>query len=123
MVLKRAAAALLLAGLAGCAGRTTTSLPNPQVLAAHEWEHGPPWGPEELPWVPPPETYASYDHYPWSWAGPTAGIGIGIRRGYWWGGHRGHYRGGLIGRGGFHRGFPGGFHGGGHFGGGRRGRR
>ncbi|MBL6078410.1 hypothetical protein JMJ56_10370 [Belnapia sp. T18] len=115
MVLKHAAMALLLAGLAGCASRSATPLPNPQILAAHEWEHGPPWGPEELPWVPPLETYASYDPYPWSWTGPA----IGIRRGFWWGGHRGHYRGGLIGRGGFHRGF----HGGGHFGRGRHGRR
>jgi hypothetical protein len=135
MVLKHAAKhlslALLLAGLAGCAGRTTTALPNPEVLAAHEWEHGPPWGPEELPWVPPPETYAYYDPYPWYRAGPT--FGVGIRRGHWWGGHRGwHGRPpGLIGRGGFprgfhggsHRGFRGGFHGGGHFGGGRHGRR
>ncbi len=127
MVLRHAALALLLAGLAGCAGRTTATLPNPAVLAAHEWEHGPPWGPEELPWVPPPETYAYYRPSPWYWSGPAVGLGIGIRRGHWWGGHRGHYRGGLIGRGGFHRGFPGGFrggfHGGRHFGGGRHGRR
>ncbi len=118
MVLNRAALALLLAGLAGCAGRNVSPLPNPEVVAAHEWEHGPPWAPEELPWVPPPETYAYYDPYPWAWSGPAVGLGFGIRRGTWWGGYRGHYRGGWSGRGGFHRGFPGGFHGGG-----RRGRR
>ncbi len=120
MPLKHAALALLLTGLAGCAGRSTTALPNPEVLAAHEWEHGPPWGPEEIPWVsPPPSYYSYYDPAPWYWGG--ASVGLRARRGPWWGGHRGFHRGrsGLIGRGGWHggRGPMGG-----HFGG-RRGRR
>ena len=104
--------------LAGCAGQPRTALPDPAILAAHEAEHGPPWGPEEPPWVAPPVSF--YDPYPWYAGGPVIGLGLGVRRGGWWGGHRGGYRSGFIGRGGFHggRGFG---HGGGR--GGGRGRR
>jgi len=77
-------------GLAGC-GTTprTPPSPDPAVVAAHEWDHGPPWAPGEIPWVTPPSNYALlgpgyYDPYPWYW-GPSAGIGFGVRRGYWWG--------------------------------------
>ncbi|MBL6455334.1 hypothetical protein JMJ55_08380 [Belnapia sp. T6] len=136
-------AVLLLAGLGGCAAQPRTALPDASVIAAHEWDHGPPWGPEEIPWVaPPPDTY--YAGSPWYWGGPAVGlgVGIGIGRGHWWGGHRGgfhrgggwhggrgfHRGGGWHGGRGFHRG--GGWHGGrgfhrggGHFGGGRRGGR
>jgi hypothetical protein len=101
--------------LAGCTAQPRTTLPDPAVLAAHESEHGPPWGPEELPWVAPPVGF--YDPYPWYAGGPTIGLGLGVRRGGWWGGgYRGGYRSSFIGRGGFR----GGFHG---RGGGGRGRR
>jgi hypothetical protein len=109
----------LAACLAGCAtGPATPPLPDPAVMAAHEWDHGPPWGPEQLPWVAPPVDYALlgpdysyYDPSPWYW-GPPVGFGLGVGRGYWWGRPRG-----FVGPR---------FHGGGmrfHGGGGRRGRR
>ena len=122
--IRLATAAALLALLAGCAAQPRTALPNPAQLAAHEWDHGPPWGPEEAPWVAPPVAF--YDPYPWYWGGPAVGLGVGlgVRRGYWWGGHRGGFGRGFHG-GGF-GGYRGGFRGGGgHFrgGGGRGGRR
>jgi hypothetical protein len=107
----------LAVSLAGCeTGQVTPLLPDPSVMAAHEWDHGPPWGPGETPWVAPPVDYALVDpgyYYapsPWYW-GPSVGIGLGVRRGHWWGGHRG-----WVGRG-----FGGPrFHGGGGRRGGRR---
>jgi hypothetical protein len=104
--------------LAGCeTGQVGPPPLDPAVIAAHEWDHGPPWGPEEPPWVAPPADYALfgpgyYGPSPWYW-GPSVGVGVGfgLRRGHWWGGHRG-----FVGRG-----FGGPrFHGGG---GGRRGHR
>ena len=108
--------AALAALLAGCAAQPRTTLPDPAVLAAHEAEHGPPWGPEEPPWVAPPMGF--YDPYPWYAGGPAIGLGLGVRRGGWWGGgyrgsHWGGYRGGFIGRGGFHGGRSFGHRGGG----------
>lgn len=116
--------ALLGGILAGCATGPRPALPDPAVLAAHEWEHGPPWGPEEIPWVSPPTAAVFYDPdpwpYPWYAGGPA--IGLGVRRGFWWGGHQGFPgRGfpgrGFIGRGGFPGGGPRHFHGGGRHGG------
>ncbi|TDG32054.1 hypothetical protein [Paracraurococcus ruber] len=106
--------------LAACAGQPATPLPNPEQLAQHEWDHGAPWGPEEQPWVaPPPQVLAiapghAYGPGYWGpgWWGPSVGLGIGVGRGHWWHGHRGHY-------GGFHAGGWGGPR---HFSG-RRGRR
>lgn len=102
--------------LAGCAAQPAQRLPDPAVVAMHEWEHGPPWGPEEIPWVAPPQVLAYGPGYyaPGPFWGPSAGIGLGfgIGRGHWWRGHRGF-------PGGIHGGFRGGHHGGGHFHGGR----
>src|SRR3954452_19326222 len=80
--------------LAGCATpQPATPLPNPAQTAMHEWDHGPPWRPEEQPWVAPPQVLA-YGYGPdywgpdyWGW-GPSVGLGFG--RGYWWRGHRGY---------------------------------
>lgn len=103
--------------LAGCATQPAQRLPDPSVVAMQEWDHGPPWGPEEIPWVAPPQVlaygpgyYGPYGPYYW---GPSVGIGLGfgVGRGYWWRGHRGF--------GGFHGGFRGGGFRGGHFHGGR----
>jgi hypothetical protein len=113
--------------LAGCATQPATPLPDPAQIAAHEWDHGPPWGPEELPWVAPPQVLA-YGYGPgylgpgyWGpgyWGpgywGPSVGLGLGFGFGRGWGrGYRGYY-------GGYHGGWRGG---GGHFRGGGRGRR
>jgi len=97
--------AVLVAGLAlgGCGGQAATRLPDPSQVAVHEWDHGPPWGPEEIPWVSPPQVFA-YGPAPW---GPTVGLGLGFGRGYWWRGHRG-FRGGFHHRGGFRGGHGGG---------------
>ena len=116
-------------GLAACATQPATPLPDPSRIAAHEWDHGPPWGPEEIPWAAPPALafapgyaapwYGSPWYGPGYW-GPSFGVGIGIGRGHWWRGHPGWRGGGPNGgwRGG------GGWHGGGgHFRGGGRGRR
>ena len=111
--------AVLAVGLAlgGCAMQPAASLPNPEQVAMHEWDHGPPWGPEEQPWVAPPPTYAylpgPYDG-PGYWWGPSVGLGIGLGfgRGSWWRGHHGHY-------GGWHGGWRGGGWRGGHVHGGR----
>ena len=121
----------MLAGMAaGCATRPTATLPDPSVVAMQEWDHGPPWGPEEIPWVAPPTSYAllgpGYPTYgsPYYW-GPTsgAGVGLGLGRGYWWRGSHRFYGGGFGHRGfGGPRHFGGGHFGGGHFGG-RHGRR
>ena len=102
--------AALLAMLAGCATQPGPALPDPAVLAAHEWNHGPPWGPEEQPWVMPPSYY--YDPYPWYWGGPAIGLGFGVGRGHWWGGHRGFGHGGWHGHGHVHGGGRGGGRGG-----------
>jgi hypothetical protein len=117
--------AVLAAGLTlvGCAAQPTARLPDPSQVAMQEWDHGPPWGPEEVPWVAPPQILADgygpgyYNPYYW---GPSVGIGLGfgIGRGSWWRGHRG-FHGGF---GGFRGGHFGGFRGG-HFHGGGRGRR
>ena len=66
-----------------------------------------PWGPEEQPWVAPPEVLAYGPGYwgpgywgpgYWGW-GPSVGIGLGFGfgRGYWWHGHRGWHGGGFHG--------------------------
>ena len=76
--------AILAAGLAlaGCAPQSATPLPNPAQIAAHEWDHGPPWGPEEIPWVAPPQVLA-YGYGPGYW-GPGYywpgywGVGLGV---------------------------------------------
>lgn len=112
--------------LTGCASpQPATPLPNPALTAMHEWDHGPPWGPEEQPWITPPEVLAYGPGYwgpgywgPGYWWGPSVGLGLGFGfgRGHWWHGHHGHY-----GRyGGWHGGWHGGWRGGGgHFHGGR----
>jgi uncharacterized membrane protein YgcG len=107
--------AAFLALQTGCATQPGPALPDPALVAAHEWDHGPPWGPGEEPWVAPPTYY--YDPDPWYWGGPAVGlgVGIGVGRGHWWGGHRG------FGRGGWHGGGGGHFRGGGGRGGGGRG--
>ncbi|TCZ56615.1 hypothetical protein [Roseicella aquatilis] len=112
--------------LGACAGQPTTPLPNPAQTAMHEWDHGPPWGPEELPWVSPPQVLAyapgSWGPGYWGpgpWWGPSVGIGLGFGRGHWWRGHRGWHGGHGAWRGGFHGGWRGG---GGHVRGGGRGR-
>lgn len=101
--------------LAGCTTPPATPLlPNPAQLATHEWDHGPPWGPEELPWIAPPQVLAYAPGYwaPGYWGpgywGPSIGLGFGIGRGGWGHGYRGYH---------------GGWRGGGHFRGGGRGRR
>jgi|SRR6476469_3827151 hypothetical protein len=117
--------AILAAGLAlaGCAPQSATPLPNPAQIAAHEWDHGPPWGPEEIPWVAPPQVLA-YGYGPGYWGpgywgpgywGPSVGLGLGFGfgRGGWGRGYRGYH-------GGYHGGWRGG---GGHFRGGGRGHR
>src|SRR6476659_5687351 len=84
--------------LAGCATQPATPLPNPAQIAAHEWDHGPPWGPEEIPWVTPPEVLA-YGYGPGYWGpgywgpgywGPSVGLGLGFGfgRGGWGRGYR-----------------------------------
>jgi hypothetical protein len=102
--------------LAGCATQPATPLPDPAQIALHESDHGPPWGPEEIPWVAPPQMLA-YGYGPGYWGpgywGPSVGLGLGFGFGRGWG--RG-YRG-------FHGGHHGGWRGGGHFRGGGRGRR
>jgi hypothetical protein len=95
----RRAALLLLLAFGACAAPGPPP-PDPSLLAMQEWDHGPPWGPAELPWVAPPAPPA----YPYYYGG--AGIGL---RGSWW-------RGGTVSRGGIH------YRRGGHYGG-RRGRR
>ena len=89
------AAALL---LAGCATQPAMRLPDPSLVAMHEWDHGPPWGPEEIPWVAPPQVLTSAPGY---WAPSIGtGLGFGFGRGHWWRGHRG-FRGGAHHHGGF----------------------
>jgi hypothetical protein len=106
--------ALLGIGLAGCATGPRSALPDPAAMAPHEWEHGPPWGPEEIPWVSPPVVNDSYLYGPYPWYAGGPAIGLGVRRGFWWGGPRGFPGRGFGGR-------PPGI---GHFhGGGRRGGR
>ena len=98
--------------LAGCATEPTPRLPDPSVIAMHEWDHGPPWAPTEIPWVAPPTiAYAPGYYSPWYW-GPGVGIGVGVgygfgRRGWWHGGGSRGFRGGGYRGGGGH------FHGGG----------
>jgi hypothetical protein len=72
--------------LAGCAGVS----PSPDVaLAGHEGAHGPPWAPDESPWVAPPLLVAEYAPYWGGWHGPGVYGGfIGIGRL-----HRGHHGG------------------------------
>lgn len=110
----------VLLGLGGCASQPAVTLPDPALVARHEWDHGPPWGPEEQPWVAPPAILAyapGYAYGPGFWGpgywGSSVGIGVGIGlgRGTWWRGYRGVYGG--------HRGGWGGPR---HFGG-HRGRR
>jgi hypothetical protein len=99
--------AVLAAGLAlaGCATQPVARLPDPAQVAQHEWTHGPPWGPEELPWVAPPQilAFGPNDWGPGIWGppywGPSVGIGLGFGRGHWRGRpgfhhHRGFHRGG-----------------------------
>ena len=111
------ASAVLLLALAACATSPTPALPSAEQVASHEWDHGPPWGPEEIPWVAPPQVFAAGPGYwgPGYWAPSFGlGIGLGVGRGHWWRGHPGW-------RGGYHGG--GGWRGGGHHRGGGRGRR
>ena len=60
----------------------TPPLPDPSQIAAHEWDHGPPWGPEEAPWVAPPQVLAYGYGGPGFWGpgywGPSVGIGLGL---------------------------------------------
>jgi hypothetical protein len=102
--------------LAGCATQPAPLLPDPSQVARHELAHGPPWGPEEIPWVTPPEVLAYGPGYwgPGYWGpgywGPSVGIGLGF--GMWggrgwrghpgWGGRFHHHRGIPYGRGHFH---------------------
>jgi hypothetical protein len=84
------APALLLAGalLAGCAGVP----PSPMVaLEGHEGAHGPPWAPDEPPWVAPPVLVADQAPYWGGWHGP------GIYAGFVGVGRFGHvHRGGIT---------------------------
>jgi hypothetical protein len=92
---------LLCAVLPGCA-TPGAAPPDPAVVAAHEWYHGPPWGPEELPWVAPPTiVLAGSPYYSPYYYGVGAGLGFGFSRGAFRG-HRGHFHG--MSRGGGHRG-------------------
>jgi hypothetical protein len=81
--------------LAGCASTPPPALPDPTVLAPHEWVHGAPWGPEQQPWVPPPPAaYGGWGMGPW-WPGYSIGGGYLVGRSLWLrGGHRGAWRGG-----------------------------
>ena len=108
--MRRLGMILLTLGLAGCSIPPATPLPDPARIATHEWDHGPPWGPEEQPWVAPPQLLA-YGYGPgyygpgyWGW-GPSVGIGVGfgISRGYWWRGGHGYHGGGWRGGGGHFR--------------------
>ncbi|MDO9707293.1 hypothetical protein [Paracraurococcus lichenis] len=118
ILLGMAAGALALAGCA--APQPATPLPDPAVVAMHEWDHGAPWGPEEQPWVAPPQVLAAGpgfwgpDYWGPGYWGPSVGLGLGfgVYRGHWWRGHRGYYGGHF-----------GGWRGGHFHGGGRRGRR
>ena len=90
--------------LAGCvAPQPATPLPDPTLVAMHEWDHGPPWGPEEQPWIAPPPVLAYAPGYwgPGYWGpsywGPSFGLGIGVGRGTWWPRHRAWYGGGWRG--------------------------
>ncbi|HYZ34195.1 MAG TPA: hypothetical protein VE684_18135 [Crenalkalicoccus sp.] len=120
----RCGAALAVAlSLGAC---TATSVPNSASLAPHEWDHGPPWGPLDQPWVAPAATYAGplygYPYDGWygpGWYGPgwygggaVLGFGLGGYRSWGW---HGPWRGGW--HGGWHRG---GWHGGGSRGSGGR---
>jgi|GEM_PF-4370074 hypothetical protein len=77
--------------LAACDTTPPAPVVNPAALAPHEWDHGPPWGPEEIPWIPPPPIATPY------WWGYGGGAWIG--RGYWWRGPYAHRGGGYWGRG------------------------
>ena len=95
-------AAGLVAGLAlgGCTlPPATPPLPDPAQIAAHEWDHGPPWGAEEVPWVAPPQLLAYAPGYwgPGYWR-PSVGVRLGFGRGHWGRGAVG-FRGGRHGGG------------------------
>jgi hypothetical protein len=109
--------AVMGAGLAGCATGPSVGA----ALEGHEGLHGPPWAPNEAPWVAPPVLAADLWPYPYysdlGWYGGGLGLGFAVL-------NRPHFRhfgfGGPGFRGG--RGFHGGFHGGHGRGGGGRGR-
>ena len=117
---RRTALIATLLALAACTPRPAPPQPDPALLATHEWAHGPPWGPQEPPWIPladwpvygPGYGYgpAGWAYDPWGpggWWGPSFGIGLGFSRGPWWRGHRAP-------PGWAHHGWHGGFRGGGH---------